>query len=117
MHISSSYGWKRKQKERRAKVGNNNNQLRIAPPPRVAHASRLGQNPNLNYSTHKSKTYLEKAFRSILKFTPPPLQKCPPLKENFKFLNMKIFNFIFLWKIWKYFSEFFKIHICRGVIN
>ena len=30
-----------------------------------------------NCSTDNSKTYLEKAFRSILKFTPPPLLKCP----------------------------------------
>ena len=40
MHIFSSYGWERKKKERRAKVGNNNDQLRIAPPTRVAHARK-----------------------------------------------------------------------------
>ena len=39
----------------------------------------------------------------------------PPLNENFEFLKMMIFNLIFLWKIWKYFSEFFKVHIKGGL--
>ena len=34
---------KERERERRAKVGNNNGQLCIAKPPRVAHASCLGQ--------------------------------------------------------------------------
>ena len=37
----------------------------------------------------------------------------PPLNENFEFLKMMIFNLIFLWKILKYFSEFFKVHIAK----
>ena len=70
MHISSSYAkilgetnvqpreiprsgskakdGERKKKERRVKVGNNNSQLRIAAPPWVVNASRLGQNHHLN---------------------------------------------------------------------
>ena len=39
----------------------------------------------------------------------------PPLNENFKFLKIMIFNLIFLWKIWKYFSDFFKVHIKGGL--
>ena len=34
---------RRKRKEERAKVGNNNDQLLIATPPHVVHARRLGQ--------------------------------------------------------------------------
>ena len=34
---------KREREKERAKVGNNNDQLGIATPPRVAHASRQGQ--------------------------------------------------------------------------
>ena len=39
----------------------------------------------------------------------------PPLNDYFEFLKMMIFNLIFLWKIWKYFSEFFKVHIKGGL--
>ena len=39
----------------------------------------------------------------------------PPLNENFEFLKMMIINLIFLWKIWNYFSEFFKVHIKGGL--
>ena len=34
---------KEREREERPKVGNNNGQLRIATPPRVAHASQMGQ--------------------------------------------------------------------------
>ena len=40
----------------------------------------------------------------------------PPLNENFEFFKIMNFNFILFWKIWKSFSEFFKVHI-KGVIN
>ena len=38
----------------------------------------------------------------------------PPLNENFEFLKIMIFNFIFVGEIWKYFSDFFKVHIKGG---
>ena len=40
----------------------------------------------------------------------------PPLNENFEFLKMMIFNLFFLWKIWKYVSDFFKVHV-KGVLK
>ena len=48
----------RERKKERAKVGNNNGQLRIATPPRVAHASRLGQNASFVF--HRGCALLKK---------------------------------------------------------
>ena len=44
----------KRKKEERAKVGNNNGQLRIATPPRVAHAKPPGPIPNISGDTGRT---------------------------------------------------------------
>ena len=58
---------------------------------------------------HEEWSFIMKLISVSVKFL------SPPLNENFEILKIMIFNLILFWKIWKYFCEFFKVHVKGGL--